>query len=456
MTGRGIEPPSHRRWRAVDFLLHPEWEWLRIALLAPFLLFPLWSLPATAAAIVLWAALATVSRVAGFAAWPASPLSWLAALIAGLCAASLFTTPAPDLAIPKAAGVLLGWLAFRAVLFKAHDLKSILVVGLLVALVAAAWLAAGALATAWLDKFAFLVRLTRYVPLALSGPPGTAPEGVHPNAVAGTTLMILPALLVTLIAYGRQLESDCTKPGANWKSRVAIWTAVLVAGFLTLLLVLSQSRASWMSFCLALGSMWMLASVWARRIVFVLVIPVSAAVVGYWDALLATVATFGSRTHAVDVTLAVRTELWQQAVAAISDFPVTGLGLGAFRRVAPVFYPPLSMSPEIDFAHSHNVLLQTALDIGLPGLVTYLALVGLAACLAVGVARRSDGSTQALAIGLFGNLVALHAFGLLDAISLGAKVGLFFWLNLALIASLDRLTCRVTIGRCVSGGHSVG
>lgn len=67
-----------------------------------------------------------------------------------------------------------------------------------------------------------------------------------------------------------------------------------------------------------------------------------------------------------------RVEIWQNALAGIQDFPVTGLGLGVFRKVVFLLYP-IQIAPTYDIAHAHNFL-DSVLDFGLPGLVALLAI----------------------------------------------------------------------------------
>ena len=72
-------------------------------------------------------------------------------------------------------------------------------------------------------------------------------------------------------------------------------------------------------------------------------------------------------------SLGFRQEVWRAALWGIADFPFTGMGLGTFREIARVLYP-LNVSPTYDIAHAHNHFLQTGLDLGLLGLVAYVAL----------------------------------------------------------------------------------
>jgi putative inorganic carbon (HCO3(-)) transporter len=82
------------------------------------------------------------------------------------------------------------------------------------------------------------------------------------------------------------------------------------------------------------------------------------------------------------------------------------------------------------------VFLQTALDVGLPGLIAYLALLLVATALCWRLYRHGGKVEASLAVGLWASLAATHLFGLTDAIALGAKVGVFLWWNLALIGAL--------------------
>jgi putative inorganic carbon (HCO3(-)) transporter len=104
--------------------------------------------------------------------------------------------------------------------------------------------------------------------------------------------------------------------------------------------------------------------------------------------------------------------------------------------VVNVLYPVFLAPPSEDLAHAHNIFLQVAVDLGLGGLIAYGALLLLGAAAAWDVARASIGSSRYLAVGLLASLLGLHVYGLADAIALGSKPGLAFWMLLGLIAAL--------------------
>jgi putative inorganic carbon (HCO3(-)) transporter len=134
-----------------------------------------------------------------------------------------------------------------------------------------------------------------------------------------------------------------------------------------------------------------------------------------------------------------RLQLWARAIRMLQDFPLTGIGMNMFRQLLPAMYPVPLTPPEVDVPHAHNHLLQAGVDLGLPGLIAYLALWFGAAALLVRAHRTADERSQRwIAGGIAAGMIAYFAFGTADAIALGAKVGIFFWIALALIVSIGK------------------
>jgi putative inorganic carbon (HCO3(-)) transporter len=156
----------------------------------------------------------------------------------------------------------------------------------------------------------------------------------------------------------------------------------------------------------------------------------------------------GSGQPASLYTVEGRIELWARAIYGIQDFPFTGMGMNIFRLFVHSLYPMYLAEPGADIGHAHNLWLQAALDLGVPGLAAYLGLwLGAAALLvrawrAAGPggegALRSAALGRPIVLGLGGGLLAHLIFGLTDAVALGAKPGLVWWLMLGLIASLPQ------------------
>jgi putative inorganic carbon (HCO3(-)) transporter len=148
--------------------------------------------------------------------------------------------------------------------------------------------------------------------------------------------------------------------------------------------------------------------------------------------------TTGDATSGLDQ----RVEVWSRALYAIQDFPYTGLGLGTFERVVAVLYP-LFLHPDGTLPHAHNLYLQVAVDLGLPGLVAYLALLGLTFAIALSayrVFRRSGRSDLALlCAGCIAGLAGMCVHELVDAVTWGTKLAFVPWMVMGLVAGLTHV-----------------
>jgi putative inorganic carbon (HCO3(-)) transporter len=228
---------------------------------------------------------------------------------------------------------------------------------------------------------------------------------------------------------------------------------LLTLSFLGVFL-LAQSRSATLAFALSLVFLlWVLAPPWGRLtlagLLLVGVIGLAILVRSAGMEAIGKISLGGApaegETASLD-TLENRVELWSRAVYAIRDFPLTGMGMNVFRHSVHRLYPLFQNDPQVDPAHAHNEFLQAALDLGIPGLAAFITLHAGAFAMLVGLARRSrnfpttDEATgiplNILLIGLGGGLVAHLIFGMADAVTLGAKPGVLFWMLLGLIASL--------------------
>ena len=126
-----------------------------------------------------------------------------------------------------------------------------------------------------------------------------------------------------------------------------------------------------------------------------------------------------------------RPEVWSRALYMIQDFPFTGVGMGTFKPVANLLYPFFTLGPDADVPHAHNLALQVAVDLGLPGLIAWLALFGLVFVGAWQVYRRGrasgDGWLTGLGAGLLASQVALAVHGLTDAVTWGTRPAVLVW-----------------------------
>jgi len=223
-----------------------------------------------------------------------------------------------------------------------------------------------------------------------------------------------------------------------------MWIAQLVLLVITLgTLILTESRTAWLALAVGVAIFLLWHNRWTR-----LVFAVATAAMILW------IATVGfdqaydfvvSRSGpALVSTFDLRMKLWPLGVHGIQDHPFTGFGMNVFRKIMLTRYPGFPALPGEEPAHVHNHLLQAALDLGIPGLVAYLALWIVSAGLLVQVHRNSPvRAYRTMASGLGVGLIAHFMFGMADVIPLGAKVGILFWLTLALIVSLHQVSLPV-------------
>ncbi|MCW5859316.1 MAG: O-antigen ligase family protein [Caldilineales bacterium] len=119
--------------------------------------------------------------------------------------------------------------------------------------------------------------------------------------------------------------------------------------------------------------------------------------------------------------------------AHLADFPFTGAGIGTFDRVVPILYPLFLSTPGSPVSHAHNLILQVGVDLGLPGLIAWLAVLVNTFLLLAGVLRqRQDALPWALAAGVAGSLGVMLVHGLVDAALWGSKPAFLPWLFVAL------------------------
>jgi putative inorganic carbon (hco3(-)) transporter len=403
--------------------LEPVW----VIILAPVFLFPS---PKRSILFPLMLLLFVIHFVARRKIVESSPANTPLVLLLLMVFVSLLATYDPVFSLPKIAGVFLGAAVYFAII---HLIFSEWLLALGMVAVSCGTVVFSALAlvgTQWNSKVPILGNLAAHMPRWIKGMPG-AEEGFYPNAVAGVLILFLPLQISIAFLLCREYRK-------NKVLFLALLGCIVLNGGV---LFLSQSRGAW----LGLGAGLLLLFAWKCRLGKWL-----AAVAILGAALLlirlgperiekAVVAEVGGAPHAIS-TVKARTELWDRAIYGISDFPFTGMGMNTFRKVVHVLYPLSFISPDIDIANCHNQWLQTALDVGIPGLIAYVSL--LAAAIAMGVQVWRCGGplwTRTAAQGLVSGIIAQQIFGITDAIALGAKVGIFFWIALGMMAAMHRL-----------------
>ena len=99
-----------------------------------------------------------------------------------------------------------------------------------------------------------------------------------------------------------------------------------------------------------------------------------------------------------------------RGIGIIRDMPFTGIGLNTFPVVEGLYTSGASHAN-----HAHNVIIQTGVDLGMPGVVALFALLAAFAYTAARAHRALFNPNQrALLIGICGAVAAWLAYGTLD------------------------------------------
>jgi putative inorganic carbon (HCO3(-)) transporter len=369
---------------------------------------------------------------------PATPLNFSLLILSFALLISLYASYDLTLSLPKVVGVVYGIALFYAVASASGRSRRHLQMGVALFLLAGLVIVIVSLiGTNWNAKLPGFAPLIARIPQLIDNLPG-ASDGFSPNEIAGTLLWFLPlALALTLASFTVAARITSAKV-ARFFFIAILWACALVS---TATFILTQSRSGYLGLMVA-GLLILWGSLRQRKLLalglLLGTIILTAGIIsriGWTQVEQMLLAFSNDAVSAEGVTLTGRTEVWSRAIYAIQDFPLTGMGMNLFRYIVPVLYPFFSLSADIDIAHAHNQFLQTGVDLGLPGLIAYLAIwLGLAAMLWQSWQHAAEPFSRILTLGFAATLVGSFVFGLADAVALGAKPGFMFWVLLGLIS----------------------
>jgi putative inorganic carbon (HCO3(-)) transporter len=330
-----------------------------------------------------------------------TPLDWSLLLLLLAAAVSIQVSVFPEITRPQVFRLLLGIAIFYALANWCNSPRRmrIAVLGLILA---GLLLALGApFIVAWATQKVPFIPSTFYRGFSL-----LVSDTVHPNVIAGSLVLLLPLALAWLVFAW------------NDSTRYERILAGMASLFISIALVLTQSRGAWIAYGAAIIVLPALRWRWGWAILLLaLVAFIPMIYVLGFTPLLELLAPGGAVGG-----IGERLEVWSRAIFMIQDFPFTGIGMGSFEKLADTLYPLFLVAPG-KIAHSHNLFLQVAVDLGIPGLVAWLAafLVTCQSSWMVYQAGRSanENYLAALGAGLLCAQVALAVHGLTDAVSWG-------------------------------------
>lgn len=349
---------------------------------------------------------------------------WAVCLLAGMVPVTLWITTLPDLTRLAALRLLSGIALYYAVVNWTVTERRVRLLAAGTALVGLTLALSAPVSVEWFAGTKLL-----FIPDALYRPlPLLVPDPIHPNVMAGTLVVLLPCALGSLLFEWRQLRW----PQRGWRG--------LVVGAMLGVLALTKSRGGLMG--LAALAVVLITLRWRRGWLVVLLAALAGSLV-VWRAGPARIVEALTATQTLS-GLSGRLEVWSRALQMIQDFPLTGIGMGAFKPVVNALYPFFMLIPNADVPHAHNLILQIAVDLGLPGLIAWLALWGLVCVAAWQAYRRGQRASNlwlaGLGAGLLASQAALAVHGLTDAVTWGVRPAVVVWAIWGLAAAAWQLS----------------
>ena len=352
------------------------------------------------------------------ARWPNGP----ALLLVVALLASLVASTAPGYALPGFWATLVGLAVVYACVYTCRA-------GRAHALIAPTWLAMSVV----LASVGLLVMHRPPEKLFTAGPVYAVLERLAanshlsrielaPNEVGGALACVVPLSVVVTLT-----------PRPAW-----MWAlAILRAGFLVVALLLTQSRGA----VLAVASVLVLGA-WCRCgrrsrawVVGGLALAGCMAWMLFGSGALQH-GVFDEASGSPASSLHGRMELWRPGLAMLLDMPITGIGLNGFAVLLPQVDPTLGQLDPSVRQHAHDIYLQTALDLGLPGLVAILAIGWCAARTGIQSAQSGPATVRPVAIGLLLGLLAYALHGLVEVVGLSSMPGTIVWITMGLLIAL--------------------
>ena len=356
---------------------------------------------------------------------PLSPLRFPCLIVICSTLIGILVSADPSLTFPKATGLLLGFAWWR-LLTKLTNNKTDLKINLLFCILV--WLAItaiGLLNSKQVITLLPLPQISNSLILRLGTILGNSDSGINANQLSGTLLLFVPLLVA--LGFDKAQYSRLTR----------ITFAIIVIATIPILYI-TQSRSGWIgafvgfiSVIIVSTAIYYQISVYRTAIVGILFVLGGSILLQRQLIALLSEATLVETTSGAVRSLTLRQEIWHWGVVAVGDFPFTGIGLGTFRAAVYRLYP-IDFPIGFDFAHAHNVFLQIALDIGLIGLIAYIAILLICGWMCITLIQQSV-PDHALSIGILSSLIAFHVYGLADTLALGSKSGIILWMSLGLL-----------------------
>lgn len=339
--------------------------------------------------------------------WVKVPATGFVMLLGAMMGVSIAITPLPEVTLPHILRLFTGICLFFAVAGAASGRMPKYLAGKIELPLALPALLAG------ITLAGAVVALT--APISVNWAVGKVPmlsatyaqfrmllaDSVHPNVMAGTLAIILP-IPISLVLF-RQVRT------------LTVWLWWMCIVVMSVVFALTLSRGGYMGIAAALLTLFIVR--WPR----LLFVVVPASIISFLMLLFLPSlrdVMFGLiMNDGVSASVSGRLEIWSRGWYMVQDFPFTGIGMGMHEKMIEVMYPYF-INP-IPLAHAHNLFLQVAVDLGIPGLIAWLGILVNVFIACIVLARSREPLLRAAGAGLLASNVALCVHGLTDAVTWG-------------------------------------
>ena len=121
-----------------------------------------------------------------------------------------------------------------------------------------------------------------------------------------------------------------------------------------------------------------------------------------------------------------RIGFWVEAAEFIKKYPLTGSGLNTYSKLENMY--------------AHNCYLQMAAEIGIPGLLAFLVMIGVVFLRALrSLAELKDPYWETILAALLSGLAAFLIQSFFDTTLYSVQLGALFWVMVGLIGAVSRV-----------------
>jgi len=373
---------------------------------------------------MLWTSLLPLALVLGvifcFVRWLAygkltvrTPADWGNVLLLIVAVLSLWITALPEKTTVQVLRLLAGMAMFYAIVNwgNSKDRVGWLIVLLLIAGVGLSLSAL--IGVDWVSEKATIIPNYIYarLPVRVSDP-------AHPNVMAGSLVLFAPLFLALILFSSKPPFGKIIQSGFYVLSIISL---IIVLSVIVLTLSRGAILAFFLSVLLLIAMRWKWGWVTGLAIVFIVLIIAGFGGASWLENIL---------DHHTLGTLVARLELWSRAISVVQLFPFTGVGMGLFKEIIGYLMPLIAVEG-VEIVHAHNLFLQIAIDMGLPGLVAWISIQIVVLTVAWNLYKTGLACKEqwviGLGVGLLGSCVAMITHGMVDAVVWGLRSAPMVW-----------------------------